>query len=66
MVARGWRLAMPSVIQVGKSLAVIYDAPGGHSVSHMNRDLRLAWLALPLQPPTGCSLTPGAGEKQGL
>jgi len=53
---------MPSVIQVGKHLAVIYDAPGGNSVSHMNRDVGLAWLGLPLQPPTDSSLTPKAGD----
>jgi hypothetical protein len=32
-------------------LAVLYDAPGGNSKSHMNRDLGLAWLELPLTPP---------------
>jgi hypothetical protein len=32
-------------------LAVLYDAPGGMSVSHMKRDIGLAWLDLPLKPP---------------
>lgn len=41
-------IGMPSVIKVGKRLAVLYDAPGGDSLSHMNRDLGLAWLELPL------------------
>jgi len=55
-------IGLPSVIQVGKRLAVIYDAPGANSVSHMNRDIGLAWLDLPLQPPPDRSLTP---NKQG-
>jgi hypothetical protein len=42
---------MPSVIVVGKRLAIFYDAPGGNSTSHMGRDLGLAWLELPLSPP---------------
>jgi predicted GH43/DUF377 family glycosyl hydrolase len=44
-------IGMPSVIKVGKRLAVFYDAPGGGSASHMNRDIGLAWLELPLTPP---------------
>jgi hypothetical protein len=32
---------------------VLYDAPGDHSVSHMHRDIGLAWLDLPLVPPAG-------------
>ena len=46
---------MPSVVQVGKRLAILYDAPGGESLSHMNRDIGLAWLELPLIPPTKAS-----------
>jgi hypothetical protein len=30
---------------------VFYDAPGGTSTSHMGRNLGLAWLDLPLNPP---------------
>ena len=30
---------MPSVVVVGKRLAIFYDAPGGDSTSHMERDL---------------------------
>ncbi|MFA6239583.1 MAG: hypothetical protein WC655_01565 [Candidatus Hydrogenedentales bacterium] len=44
-------IGMPSVIHVGNRLAVFYDAPGGDSVSHMRRDIGLAWLELPLSPP---------------
>lgn len=44
-------IGMPSVIKVGKRLAVFYDAPGGTSTSHMKRDIGLAWLELPLSRP---------------
>lgn len=44
-------IGMPSVIAVGKRLAVFYDAPGDNSTSHMGRDIGLAWLTLPLSPP---------------
>jgi hypothetical protein len=44
---------MATVLPVGKRLAVFYDATGGDSVSHMKRDIGLAWLELPLQVP-GC------------
>ncbi len=44
-------IGMPSVVRVGNRLAVLYDAPGGTSVSHMGRDIGLAWLKLPLRPP---------------
>ena len=44
-------IGMPAVIKVGKRLAIFYDAPGGESVSHMQRDIGLAWLELPLVPP---------------
>ena len=50
----GWSrkcIGLPGVVQVGKRLAILYDAPGGDSISHMNRDLGLAWLNLPLVPP---------------
>ena len=45
-------IGMPSVIQVGNRLAMFYDAPGGESTSHMGRDIGLAWIDLPLAPPT--------------
>lgn len=44
-------IGLPGVVRVGKRLAVLYDAPGGDSISHMKRDLGLAWLDLPLVPP---------------
>jgi predicted GH43/DUF377 family glycosyl hydrolase len=44
-------IGMPSVVQVGKRLAILYDAPGRKSVSHMRRDVGLAWLDLPLSAP---------------
>jgi len=43
-------IGLPSVVKCGKRLAVLYDAPGGSSVSHMRRDVGLAWLELPLRP----------------
>ncbi|MGA2625162.1 MAG: hypothetical protein ABSF91_14995 [Bacteroidota bacterium] len=44
-------IGMPSVVRVGDRLAILYDAPGGDSKSHMRRDIGLAWLQLPLKPP---------------
>ncbi len=45
-------IGMPSVIKVGKRLAIFYDGPGADSTDHMRRDVGLAWLDLPLTPPT--------------
>jgi len=50
----GWSkkcIGLPGVIRVGERLAVLYDAPGGDSKSHMQRDIGLSWLKLPLVPP---------------
>ena len=50
----GWSrkcLGLPSVAKAGNKLAILYDAPGGDSKSHMKRDVGLAWLDLPLHPP---------------
>lgn len=44
-------IGLPSVMAFGKCLALFYDAPGGESVSHMKRDIGLAWLELPLVVP---------------
>lgn len=44
-------IGMPTVTKLGKHLALFYDAPGGDSVSHMKRDIGLAWLDLPLTIP---------------
>jgi predicted GH43/DUF377 family glycosyl hydrolase len=46
-------IGLPSVIKVGKRLAVFYDGFAGHGIpdgaaSHMQRDIGLAWLNLPL------------------
>jgi hypothetical protein len=46
-------VGMPTVIQVGDRLAILYDAPGGDSTSHLGRDIGLAWLDLPLAPIPG-------------
>ena len=42
---------MPSVVKVGNRLAMFYDAREGSVISHINRDIGLAWLDLPLIPP---------------
>lgn len=48
-------IGLPSVVQVGKRLAIFYDAPEGNSTSHMKRHMKrhvgLAWLELPLSVP---------------
>ena len=44
-------IGLPSVVRVGKRLALFYDAPGGNSTSHMRRHIGLAWLDLPLELP---------------
>ena len=53
-------IGLPSVIQAGSRLAVLYDAPGGVSKSHMRRDVGLAWLNLPLMPPRAATEEPKA------
>ena len=44
-------IGMPSVVKYGDRLAIFYDAPGGHSMAHVNRDIGMAWLDLPLRIP---------------
>ncbi len=44
-------IGLPSVVKVGDRLALFYDAPGGESISHMKRNVGLAWLNLPLLIP---------------
>lgn len=44
-------IGLPSVLPVGERLALFYDGPGGSSISHMNRNIGLAWLDLPLSVP---------------
>ncbi|TDE18280.1 hypothetical protein [Dyadobacter psychrotolerans] len=42
-------IGMPSVIQVGNKLALLYDAAEGNSIGHMSRNIGLAWMDLPLK-----------------
>ena len=49
-------IGLPSVVQVGSRLAIFYDGNEASEIppgvkSHMNRDIGLAWLNLPLIPP---------------
>jgi len=44
-------IGIPSVLKVGNRLAMLYDAAGGDSKSHMKRNIGLAWLELPLLLP---------------
>ncbi len=44
-------IGLPSVIRYQNRLAVLYDAPGGNSTSHMRRSIGLAFLKLPLRIP---------------
>ncbi|MEW2516690.1 galactose-binding domain-containing protein [Actinacidiphila alni] len=46
-------MGLPSVVPVGRRLAVFYDGRPAPDVSHMGRDVGLAWLDLPLRPPRG-------------
>jgi predicted GH43/DUF377 family glycosyl hydrolase len=43
-------IGMPSVVQVGRRLAIFYDGPA-RDTGHMKRDVGLAWLKLPLKIP---------------
>ena len=48
-------IGLPSVVQVGQRLAIFYDGNASEQMptgvkSHMNRDVGLAWLELPLLP----------------
>jgi hypothetical protein len=44
-------VGLPSVIKVGNRLALFYDGLKGGKISHMGRDVGLAFLPLPLRPP---------------
>ena len=41
-------IGMPTVMRVGKKLALLYDGVEGNSTSHMHRNIGLAWMDLPL------------------
>jgi predicted GH43/DUF377 family glycosyl hydrolase len=45
-------IGMPSVVNLGAKLALLYDGREGESTSHMGRDIGLAWIDLPLEIPT--------------
>jgi predicted GH43/DUF377 family glycosyl hydrolase len=42
-------IGMPSVIQVGDKLALLYVGVNGNSTSHMGRNIGLAWITLPVK-----------------
>ena len=49
-------IGLPSVVKAGRRLALFYDGNSNRTMprgekSHMNRDVGLAWLDLPLRPP---------------
>jgi predicted GH43/DUF377 family glycosyl hydrolase len=49
-------IGLPSVVKMGNRLAIFYDGNGSEKIppgvkSHMNRDVGLAWLDLPLLAP---------------
>jgi predicted GH43/DUF377 family glycosyl hydrolase len=44
-------IGLPSVVEHGKRLAIFYDGQAGTEMSHMRRDVGLAFLKLPLVPP---------------
>lgn len=46
-------IGLPSVVPLDGRLALFYDARPAPDVSHMGRDVGLAWLELPLRPPQG-------------
>ncbi len=41
-------IGMPSVVLVRWRLDLFYDGPAADSISHMHRDIGLAWLDLPI------------------
>lgn len=50
-------IGLPSVVPIGNRLAIFYDGQDADPIppgvkSHMNRDIGLAWLELPLSAPT--------------
>jgi predicted GH43/DUF377 family glycosyl hydrolase len=44
-------IGLPSVVKAGNRLAVFYDGLAEDSLSHMRRDIGLAWVKLPLEAP---------------
>ena len=46
-------IGLPAVLPIGNRLALYYDGFAGYDIGHMKRDIGLAWLDLPLRPPSG-------------
>jgi predicted GH43/DUF377 family glycosyl hydrolase len=44
-------VGLPSVLKVGDRLAIFYDGLSAPKISHVGRDVGLAFLPLPLHPP---------------
>jgi hypothetical protein len=44
-------IGLPSVVRFENRLAVFYDGLDKDSFSHMERDIGVAWLPLPLEVP---------------
>ncbi len=44
-------IGLPSVLKIGNRLAIYYDGYTGSDLWHMERDIGLAWLELPLVAP---------------
>jgi hypothetical protein len=45
-------IGMPSVLETNGALALFFDAPAKDTGNNMGRDIGLAWLNLPLKPPS--------------
>jgi hypothetical protein len=46
-------IGMPSVVPMGGQLALLYDGNNRRDFGHMRRDIGVAFIDLPLQPPAG-------------
>ena len=44
-------IGLPSIVPVDGRIALFYDGVEGSAVSHVGRDVGLAWLPRPLVPP---------------
>lgn len=62
-------IGMPSVVQANQRLALFFDASATSLDSNMQRDIGLAWLQLPLVPPSlqrnGSTAISGPDDKNG-
>jgi len=61
-------IGLPSVVKAGSRLAILYDGNGsakmpGGAKSHMDRDIGLAWLDLPLIAPADSADETAASPK---